>query len=261
MATTFDTESEAQAVAAELNAVAGRDVRYQVERYREKWAIARQSKRTYWGWDEFLPQLVTPKPVQKNDVETVRRTINLALGDAMEIVALITILETGNEGGVNDSLSNAGAGQAGIVVRNSLFARLILLVTREFARSREGDLHLGRAFDLLRGDTLAIFQGVGSSDDLSAAIDQWEGLRGDQRLNSLNHFRDKQTAHIGASDPNIPPAINNDLFALGNAVVDLVDRLAKGTGMTNVKVRDNIDAKPTAEAFWLPWKKPQKARS
>jgi hypothetical protein len=127
-------------------------------------------------------------------------------------------------------------------------------VTREFARSREGDLHLGRAFDLLRGDTLAIFQGVGSSEDLSAAIDQWERLRGDQRLNSLNHFRDKQTAHLGASDPNIPPAINKDLFALGNAVVDLVDRLAKGVGMTNVKVRDNIDAKPTAEAFWLPWK-------
>ena len=56
MATTFDTEPEAQAVAAELNAAAGRErhVRYQVERYREKWAIARQIMRTYWGWDEFL---------------------------------------------------------------------------------------------------------------------------------------------------------------------------------------------------------------
>ena len=56
MATTFDTEPEAQAVAAELNAVAGREphVRYHVERYREKWAIARQSVRAYWGWDEFI---------------------------------------------------------------------------------------------------------------------------------------------------------------------------------------------------------------
>jgi hypothetical protein len=55
MATTFDTEPEAQAVAAELNA-AGRDlhVRYHAERYREKWAIARQSVRTFWGWDEFI---------------------------------------------------------------------------------------------------------------------------------------------------------------------------------------------------------------
>ena len=58
MATTFETEPEAQAVATQLNAAAGRDrqVRYQVERYREKWAIARQSVRTYWGWDEFITQ-------------------------------------------------------------------------------------------------------------------------------------------------------------------------------------------------------------
>ena len=60
MATTFDTEREAEAVAAELNAAAGRDVRYHVERYREKWAIARQSKRTYWAWDGFPTD--PPKP-------------------------------------------------------------------------------------------------------------------------------------------------------------------------------------------------------
>ena len=42
-------------MAAELNAAAGRErpVRYQVERYREKWAIARQM-RAYWGWDKFI---------------------------------------------------------------------------------------------------------------------------------------------------------------------------------------------------------------
>ena len=61
MATTFGTESEAQAVAAELNAVAERDVRYHAERYREKWSIARQVKRTYWGWDGYPDQLISPK--------------------------------------------------------------------------------------------------------------------------------------------------------------------------------------------------------
>ncbi len=73
MATTFDTEREAEAVAAELNAAAGRDVRYHVERYREKWAIARQSKRTYWAWDGFptdppkpsLPPKISPKEVEE----------------------------------------------------------------------------------------------------------------------------------------------------------------------------------------------------
>jgi hypothetical protein len=40
MATTFDTESEAQATAAKLNAAGTRDIRYQVGRYGEKWEIA-----------------------------------------------------------------------------------------------------------------------------------------------------------------------------------------------------------------------------
>ena len=66
MATTFDTEREAEAVAAELNAAAGRDVRYHVERYREKWAIARQSKRTYWAWDGFLTRSAKTLIAAKN---------------------------------------------------------------------------------------------------------------------------------------------------------------------------------------------------
>src|SRR6202035_2507843 len=122
MATTFGTESEAQAVAAELNAAAGRDVRYRAERYREKWAIARQSKRTYWGWEEYLLDLPKPAPRQ-NDVETVRQIVNLALSDGIEMVVLMTLLESGNKNGISKSLSDAGAAQAGIVVRNSLFTR------------------------------------------------------------------------------------------------------------------------------------------
>ena len=68
-----DTEREAEAVAAELNAAAGRDVRYHVERCCENWAIARQSKRTYWAWDGFptdppkpsLPPKISPKEVEE----------------------------------------------------------------------------------------------------------------------------------------------------------------------------------------------------
>jgi hypothetical protein len=43
--------TEAQAVAVELNAAAGRE---RPVRYREKWAIARQIMRAYWGWDKFI---------------------------------------------------------------------------------------------------------------------------------------------------------------------------------------------------------------
>ncbi len=195
---------------------------------------------------------VPPNPAP-NHVETVRQIVNLALGDGMEIVALMAVLQRQNEKGVNAKISDAGAAQAGIIVRNSLFTRLVLLVTREFAPSRDGDLHLGRAFELLEGDTLAIFQGVGSPTDIGAAIDQFRKLRGDQRLTSLIHFRDKKTAHLGASRSDIPSPIYRDLFALADATADLIDRLAKGTAMANVKIRDNIDAKPAAEEFWKPW--------
>jgi hypothetical protein len=213
MATTFDTESEAQAVSAELNAAAERDVRYQVERYGKKWAIARQSKRTYWGWDEYLVNVVSPKPAQRNDVEAVRQIITLARGDGMEIVALMTLLETGNKNGISDSLSDAGAALAGIVVRNALFTRLITLITREYAKSREGDMHLGRAFELLEGDTLAIFQGVGSPDDLSAAIEDWKKLRGDQRLSSLVARFNNLSAHKVETDGSRLRPLGSDAMA------------------------------------------------
>lgn len=72
-------------------------------------------------------------------------------------------------------------------------------------------------------------------------------------MNSLIHFRDKQTVHLGKSKPNIPPAINKDLFAIGNETVDLIDRLAKGTRMANVKIRDNVDAQQAVDAYWKPW--------
>ena len=56
MATTFDTEAEARAMAAELNGAAVRkpDVRYVVERHGKKWMIARQTQRKYWGWEEYI---------------------------------------------------------------------------------------------------------------------------------------------------------------------------------------------------------------
>jgi hypothetical protein len=66
-ATTFDTESEAQAAAARLNAAALQDVRYNVGRYREKWAIERQSVRTHWGFDGFVTTTAPFKIERKKD--------------------------------------------------------------------------------------------------------------------------------------------------------------------------------------------------
>ena len=44
------------------------------------------------------------------------------------------------------------------------------------------------------------------------------------------------------------------VLALGEATIDLVDSLAKGTGITNHKIRDGVAAKLMAEKFWKAWK-------
>ena len=51
----------------------------------------RRSKHTYWLWESY-PDLIAPKPVEKDDVDTVRRIVNLALGDGMEILILMALL-------------------------------------------------------------------------------------------------------------------------------------------------------------------------
>ena len=152
-------------------------------------------------------------------------------------------------------LKAAGAGEAGVFVCNSLFAWLAVKITREFAKkTRDGDLHQWRAFELLTGGTFAILRDAGSADDINAAIDQFNRLRGDQHLNSLIEFRDKTTAHLGPPNDSIPGALYKDVFELGDPTIDLIDSLAKGIGITNRKIRDEVAAKLMADKFWRPWK-------
>jgi hypothetical protein len=63
-------------------------------------------------------------------VVQVRQIGNVALQNALEILLLIELLETQNGNGINECISDAGAGGAGIVVRNSLITRLVLLVSQ-----------------------------------------------------------------------------------------------------------------------------------
>jgi hypothetical protein len=179
--------------------------------------------------------------------------VEAALRDGIEMVTLIAVMETQNKDGVTGRLSDAGAAQAGIVIRNAILCRLATMVMREFARSRDGDLHIGRAIELLKGNTLAHFRRVGSADKLEVAIAQWKKLRGDHRHERLKEFRDKEAAHIGMYDPKVPKPLWGELLEFCEATIDLIDLLAAGTGMANVKVRDNVDAQLTASAFWKPW--------
>jgi hypothetical protein len=138
------------------------------------------------------------------DIEAVGFIVEAAIRDGIEIVTLIAVMETQNRGGVNERLSDAGAGHAAMVIRNAIL--------REFAPSRDGDLSISRAIELMRGDTLPHFRRAGSADKLDAAIRLWKKLRGDYRHERLKQFRDKEAAHRGTYDPKVPKALWGDLL-------------------------------------------------
>jgi hypothetical protein len=192
--------------------------------------------------------------INDQEIGEVHPIIEVALRDGIEIVTLVAVMETQNKGGVNARLSDAGAAHAAMVVRNAILCRLATMIMREFvSRSRAGDLHIGRAIELLKGETLEHFRRVGAPDKLDAAIEKWKKLRADHRHEQLKEFRDKETAHLGIFDPKLPKPLWGELLGFCNETVDLIDLLAVGAGMANVKIHDNTDAEETASAFWKPW--------
>jgi hypothetical protein len=197
---------------------------------------------------------------QNPDVETARTIASLAYGgDALEILVLIEAMETQNSGEVNETLSDAGAAQAGIVIRNSMIAWLVILVARAYAKARPGDLHLQRGFDLLKDIPVRTeFDGMRLGAAIAEAERYWSKCTGDHRLPHLLHFRDKFTAHIG-KPKDVPIPVYKDLFAVARATVTAMEKFARATGVADVPVREQIDAKPAAEAFWRPWQKMPRA--
>jgi hypothetical protein len=190
-----------------------------------------------------------------SEAETVRKISELAYSDAMEIVSLIEILETQNSGGVNENISKAAAGAAGIVVRNSLITRLVIVVTRAYADARPGDLHLQRGFDLLKdAQVRSEFEGLGLQATLIEAEKHWQRCKGDNRMRTLRHFRDKYTAHLG-QPKETPLPLYQEMFAAAVATVAAMEKLAFATGVANVPVQEQVDAESSARAFWGPWGK------
>jgi formylmethanofuran dehydrogenase subunit B len=81
--------------------------------------------------------------------EQVRKIAAAAFEDALLMLALIEVLETGNEHAVVKAINAAEAVRAAQLVRHALFAHLHILVSRAYSRARDRDLHAQRAFDLL----------------------------------------------------------------------------------------------------------------
>jgi hypothetical protein len=87
----------------------------------------------------------------ETEAQIVREISATMFTDAVEIMAILDILHLGNEKARKEAHNKAGAGRAAGHIERSLFTRLHFLVARGYAdKTRPGDLHARRAFDILK---------------------------------------------------------------------------------------------------------------
>jgi hypothetical protein len=193
-------------------------------------------------------------PPKTQPAETVRKIVELALGDAIEITLLIALMRGQNTGGVNKQLDEAGAGSSRRALRNALMARLVILIARAYAIPKHGDLHLRVAVCLLKNNvTRQIFGSGNGAEKLAAFEAHWDKCLGDHRLRAIKGFRDKYTAHLG-EPKDIEEATYRDLFAFGAATTKAMELLAFATGVAVNPINTEPDLISSPEAFWARWK-------
>jgi AbiU2 len=158
-------------------------------------------------------------------------------------MALVELLKRQNIGGINSRLSKGGAGSAAIAVRNAMITDLVLLVSRAYADSKPGDLHLQAAADLLKSDKTAreIFDSSNTSRKVSDFEAHWLKCRGDHRRQRIKHFRDKHSAHLGKPKDILMPEYA-ELFEFAEATVQAMELLVLATRVAIKPLRENGDS-------------------
>jgi|SRR5665213_13122 len=193
---------------------------------------------------------------KKTPVELLNEIAHLGFLDALEIVALIEVMERQNQGRIDGKLSDGGAAAAGIVIRNSLITRITILVARPFGPVRKGDLHLRRAFD----DLLIIpairdhIHHIGANSDMLEAERLWIEVDADPLRTKFKHFRDKYTAHLGEPTPGIANPEYIDFFSFARKTTRVMEKLAHATRGTDETLDEHYnDFIQSAQNFWKPW--------
>jgi hypothetical protein len=186
-------------------------------------------------------------------VQTVREISASAFTDAIEILAIIEVLEAGNVK-ATEALNKAGAGRAAAHVTRALFTRLHFLVARCYGKTRRKDCHARKAFEILKDPKVA--QQMHSATDLKEAQAKWNVCCNDNRLKAFIHFRDKYLAHLGEPDPDVGIPTYGEIFALARDTAGALEKLAHATGVVTLSLASQIPAhKESAEKFYAPWVK------
>jgi hypothetical protein len=193
----------------------------------------------------------------ETEAQIVREISATMFTDAVEIMAILHVLLIGNEKPRKEALNKAGAGRAAGHIERSLFTRLHFLVARGYAdKTRPGDLHARRAFDMLKKPEVRKLVVERSTEEtMKDAQDAWLKCIGDHRLQAFLHFRDKYLAHLGAPDVDIPIPTYKDVIGLSKLTAETFAKLALATAVVTLSLESQLPAhKKSAETFWQVWK-------
>ena len=170
--------------------------------------------------------------------------------DAIDIRFIIETLEAGNDPKAFQAVNGSRTAPVAECVYRALWTRLLIIVSRAYAKSRDGDLHAQHAFDLLKDATVQIAVGSdGNAAFLAEAIALLSKCRGDHRLSPVLAFRDKQVAHWSELGRRAP--IINDIFAVSLNTAAAFEKLAQGCGVVTLSLDSQLMGYPEAAArFW-----------
>jgi hypothetical protein len=195
-------------------------------------------------------------PDEQRNAQEAFEISDKAFLDALELLQLIAVMQGQNEDPINAKLSDAGAARAAMVVRNAVLSRIILFLAGAYAAPRPGDLHLRRAFDLLKQPSVRKeLELRGSPTILDDAEKLWARCKSDHRLPVIKHYRDKFTAHLSTPRDDVALPKYDDVFSFAHETMKAVDTLARGTGARTESLYDwQEESARSAARFWSPWR-------
>ena len=192
----------------------------------------------------------TKRTVPSLDVQSIRAISKRAFWDGLEILAVIHLLEVGNQRRVQESLNKSSTRFAADIIKRALVVHLTFMITRAYGGKQvcPGDCDARAVFEQLKRNP-AIAKGMHDPTDLAEAQRLWNKCWGDQRRKRIVDYRDKYVAHYG--EPQSAPPQYRELCGFARATASALEKLAHGTGEVRVSHESQLQARnASAEKFW-----------
>lgn len=199
------------------------------------------------------------------DWPTLKQVAAAGYTDGIICLAAVELVERLNNPAVHGPINEAGAGRAGRLLADSVLFRLHIFLTRAYAHvAREDDRHLRAAIEFLTPERIAEEQYYGPNglepwverqQHLGDAVQKFNALAKDPRLERLKHMRDKMLAHWAVPAADIDRPSYNDLFGFARDTAEVWERLSYGTGVVSIPIANQVVAYiESADAFWAVWR-------